>query len=143
VRAQTMRTTPIGTGLLSPTLLLPLFVLASCSQAPAHTDHLPRHGGIVLMNGDLHFEVILTKEGRHRVYFSDAVRAELPASIASELTLTITQDQKAAESVNARIEADGKSWVANGQPVDDVNAVARIAFTAQGRPYWIDLPFGF
>ena len=138
-----MRTPQIGTCFWSLTLLLPLSVFASCSQAPAHTDHLPRHGGLVLMNGDLHFEVILDKDGRHRVYFSDAVRAELPASIASDLTITITQHQKAAELVNARIDADGKSWVANGQPVDDVNAVARVAFTAQGRPYWIDLPFGF
>src|SRR5712691_3844029 len=138
-----MRTTRIGTGFRNLALLLPLSVLASCSQAPAHTDHLPRHGGLVLMNGDLHFEVILKKEGRHRVYFSDAVRAELPASIASELTITITQYQKVSEILNARIDADGKSWVADGKPVDDVNAVARVAFAAQGRPYWIDLPFGF
>ena len=138
-----MRTTRIASPFWNPALLLPLFVLASCSQAPAHTDHLPRHGGLVLMNGDLHFEVILNKEGRHRVYFSDAVRAELPASIASKLTIAITQHQKAPETLNARIDADGKSWVADGQPVDDVNAVARVAFTAQGRPYWIDLPFGF
>jgi len=95
------------------------------------------------MNGDLHFEVILKKEGRHRVYFSDAVRAELPASIASELTITITQYQKVSEILNARIDADGKSWVADGKPVDDVNAVARVAFTAHRRPHWIDLPFGF
>ncbi len=138
-----MRTTRIGTRFWNLTLLLPLFALASCSQAPAHTDHRPRHGGLVLMNGDLHFEVILNKEGRHRVYFSDAVRAELPASIASELTITITQYQKVSETLNARIDADGKSWVADGKPVDDVNAVARVAFAAQGRPYWIDLPFGF
>jgi len=95
------------------------------------------------MHGDLHFEVILNKEGRHCVYFSDAVRAELPASIASELTITITQHEKVSETLNARIDADGKRWVADGKPVDDVNAVARVAFNAQGRPYWIDVPFGF
>ena len=138
-----MRCTRIGTRVQNLALLLPLFALASCSQAPVHTDHLPRHGGLVLMNGDLHFEVILNKEGRHRVYFSDAVRAELPASSASELTIAITQYQKVSEILNARIDADGKSWVAEGKPVDDVNAVARVAFAAQGRPYWIDLPFGF
>ena len=124
-------------------VLLPLFAIVSCSQPTTHADHLPRHGGLVLMNGDLHFEVILNKEGRHRVYFSDAVRAELPASIASELTITITQHQKATETLKARIDTDGKRWVADGKPVDDVNAVARVAFIAQGRPYWIDLPFGF
>ena len=138
-----MRARRIGTRSWSLALLIPLFALASCSQTPAHTDHLPRHGGLVLMNGDLHFEVILDKEGRHRVYFSDAVRTELPASIASELTITITQHEKVFEILKARIDVDGKRWVADGKPVDDVNAVARVAFTAQGRPYWIELPFGF
>ena len=138
-----MRARRIDTRSWSLALLIPLFALASCSQTPAHTDHLPRHGGLVLMTGDLHFEVILDKEGRHRVYFSDAVRAELPASIASELTITVTQHQKIFETLKARIDTDGKRWVADGKPVDDVNAVARVAFTAQGRPYWIDLPFGF
>ena len=138
-----MRVRRIGARTRRLTLLLPVFALASCSQPPAHTDHLPRHGGLVLMNGDLHFEVILNKEGRHRVYFSDALRAELPASIASELTITITEHQKVSETLNARIDTDGKRWVADGKPVDDVNAVARVAFTAQGRPYWIDVPFGF
>jgi hypothetical protein len=138
-----MRAARIGTRFSSLTLLLSLVALASCSQAPAHTDHLPRHGGLVLMNGDLHFEVILNKEGRHCVYFSDAARAELPASIASQLTITITQHEKVSETLNARIDADGKRWVADGKPVDDVNAVARVAFNAQGKPYWIDVPFGF
>src|SRR5258706_10135410 len=117
-----MRITRMGACCWNLTLLLPLFALASCSQAPAHTDHRPRHGGLVLMNGDLHFEVILTKEGRHRVYFSDAVRADLPASIVSELTITITQHQQVSETLNARIDADGQSCRAAGKPVDDVNA---------------------
>ena len=138
-----VRAQRIGTRSRRLMLLLAVVALASCSQVPAHTDHLPRHGGLVLMNGDLHFEVILNKEGRHRVYFSDATRAELPASIASEVTITITQHQNVSEPLNARIDTDGKRWVADGKPVDDVNAVARVAFTAQGRPYWIDVPFGF
>src|SRR5438552_18962135 len=115
-----MRARRIGTRSSSLALLLSLFALSlgSCSQAPAHTDHLPRHGGLVLMNGDLHFEVILNKEGRHRVYFSDAVRAELPASIASELTITITQHQKATVTLIARNATDGKRVVAYSNAVD-------------------------
>jgi hypothetical protein len=138
-----MRVERSGTRIRRFAVLIAAFALASCSQPPAHADHLPRHGGLVLMNGDLHFEVILNKAGRHRVYFSDAVRAELPASIASELTITITQHQNVSETLKARIDTDGKRWVADGKPVDDVNAVARVAFTAQGKPYWIDVPFGF
>ena len=39
-----------------------------------HGDHNPHYGGIVLMNGDLHFEVVLGRDGVCRVYFSDAMR---------------------------------------------------------------------
>ena len=99
------------------------------------------------MTADLHFEVVLDHKGRHRVYFSDAVRAELPAAVASEVTITVnTIDQERAgvsEVLKAQIDEDGKSWVAIGRPVEDVNATARVAFTALGKPYWIDLPFGF
>ena len=50
-----------------------------------HGDHTPHHGGMVLMNGDIHYEVVLGRDGRHRIWFSDAVRNDLPASIASNL----------------------------------------------------------
>ena len=44
-----------------------------------------------MMKGDdLHYEVVLDPSGRsHRVYFTDAVREELPASVASDVALTI------------------------------------------------------
>lgn len=115
----------------------------ACSSPPPHADHRPRHGGLVLMYGDLHFEVILNTQGRHRVYFTDAVRAELPPSIASEVTMTITDSGGAAETLKAQIDVTCKCWVASGRPVDDVGATARVAFVAQGKSYWIDIPFGF
>jgi hypothetical protein len=96
------------------------------------------------MDGDLHFEVVMDPKGRYRVYFSDAVRAELPASVASEVTITINEERAGvSELLKAKIDEGGKSWVAIGRPVEDVNATARVAFTARGKPYWIDLPFGF
>ena len=155
-----MRARRIGTRSSSLALLLSLFALSlgSCSQAPAHTDHLPRHGGLVLMHGDLHFEVILNKEGRHCVYFSDAVRAELPASIASELTITFVAEHprdphpdkltwEAADLAHNRahwlVIDEFRAVPGEAKELADVNAVARVAFNAQGRPYWIDVPFGF
>src|SRR2546427_733599 len=63
---------------------------AAGSTVP-HGDHNPHHGGVVMMKGDdLHYEVVLDPAGRaHRVYFTDAVREELPASVASDVVLTI------------------------------------------------------
>ena len=54
---------------------------SNAPSAMAHLDHTPRHGGLVLMNGDLHYEVVLDRTGRYSVYFSDAVRTPLPPSI--------------------------------------------------------------
>ena len=43
-----------------------------------------------MMKGDLHYEVVLDPTGRaHHIYFSDALREDLPASIASDVVLTI------------------------------------------------------
>lgn len=55
---------------------------ALASELPAgsgatvpHRDHEPRHGGVVLMKGDLHYEVVLDPTGQSfRVFFTDASR---------------------------------------------------------------------
>jgi hypothetical protein len=124
--------------------LLPLAIgAAACTSARPHADHIPRHGGLVLMNGDLHFEVVLSPTGTHRIFFSDAVRRELPPSVAADVTITIDEQSGRAQVLRPRIDTDCGCWVAEGHPVDDVAASARVAFTAEGKPYWIDLPFGF
>jgi len=52
---------------------------ATQGGAMPHGDHNPHHGGIVMMKGDVHYEVVLDPDGRdHRVYFTDAVREDLP-----------------------------------------------------------------
>jgi len=141
--------------------------LASCERAPAaappagtaapaavasagpdgntapHGDHNPHHGGVVMMKGDLHYEVVLDPAGRaHRVYFTDAVREELPASLASEVVLTIRRQSQPDERTVMQIDDTGESWIGSGQPVGNpTTTTARLAFSIQGEPYWIDLPF--
>ena len=124
---------------------------APASPAPAnpgasatvpHGNHDPKYGGVVLMNGDLHFEVVLRRDGRHQVYFSDAVREELPASIASRVSVTVTRAGAAPETVALQIDESGESWIGRGRPVEDpAHAAARITYTVQEKPYWIDVPF--
>ena len=147
--------------------------LVSCRQAPAaappvehvatpappqgasvlpHGDHNPHHGGVVLMKGELHYEVVLDPGGRaHRVYFTDAVREELPASVASTVALTLRRpslpdetvaSQKPDEIVAMQIDEAGESWVGSGQRVDNPAATTvRVAFSIKNEPYWIDMPF--
>lgn len=140
-------------------LLLIVFAVGpsvSCTQEPEaaaavavpgpaavapHGDHTPRYGGVVLMHGDLHFEVVLGRNGRYRVYFSDATRVELPASIASQVTVTIVDGVKPPQPLRAQIDEAGESWIAEGAPASDPLASARVAFVSSGGPYVIDVPF--
>jgi hypothetical protein len=124
---------------------------AAAAAAPAaaagsvpHGDHNPHHGGVVLMKGDdLHYEVVLDPTGRaHRVYFTDGVREDLPASIASDVVVTIRRPGAADERIALQIDDAGESWVGSGREVTNPAATAaRVAFAIRQEPYWIDLPF--
>ena len=113
-------------------------------SAPPHGDHNPHHGGVVLMNGDLHYEVVLDPAGRsHRLFFSDAVREDLPASIASSVALTILRPDATDELIPLQIDGAGESWTGSSRAVTDpAKTTVRVAFTIKGEPYWIDVPFG-
>jgi hypothetical protein len=108
-----------------------------------HGDHNPRHGGVVMMKGDLHYEVVLDLTGReHRLFFSDAARQDLPAAYASAVALTIQRPGEADESIVLKIDETGESWIGSGRPVaNPARANARVAFTVATEPYWIDMPF--
>ena len=126
----------------TPTLAAqPAATAALAASAVPHGDHNPRHGGLVLMNGDEHFEVVLGRDGSCRVYFSDAMRTELPAATASNVTVTITQKARTPEAVALHIDDSGESWIGSGRPVADPAATVRVAYTSHGKPYFIDLPF--
>ena len=109
-----------------------------------HGDHNPHHGGVVLMKGDdLHYEVVLDPTGRaHRVYFTDGVREDLPASIASDVVVTVRRPDAPDERIALQIDDAGESWVGSGRAVTNPAATAaRVAFAIRQEPYWIDLPF--
>lgn len=95
------------------------------------------------MKGDLHYEVVLDPAGRaHRVYFTDAVREELPASVASSVALTLRRPAPPDERIAMRIDEAGESWIGSGQRVGNPAATtARVAFSIENEPYWIDVPF--
>lgn len=139
-----------------------LLVSASCSSKPAdapspaaitptdaqhaaittpHGDHSPHHGGMVMMNGDLHYEVLLDRGGQHRVWFSDAVREELPASMASKVVMTVTRPGTAAETIALRIDDSGESWVAKGRAVAGTDVMVRLTYLLRNEPFEIDMPF--
>ena len=117
---------------------------STAGSAVPHGDHNPHHGGVVMMKGDdLHYEVVLDPAGRaHRVYYTDAVREELPASVAGDVALTIKRRSTPDEPVAMHIDEAGESWIGRGEPIaDPATTTARLAFSIRHEPYWIDLPF--
>lgn len=106
-----------------------------------HGDHTPHRGGMVLMNGDVHYEVVLSRDGKHRIWFSDAVRADLPASVATGVTMTITRPGKPDEVLRLAIDDSGESWIASGQPVPETDAYVKITYALTGEPHEVEIPF--
>jgi hypothetical protein len=136
--------------------------LAACSSKPAespvettkkpadaqhagittpHGDHSPHHGGIVMMNGDMHYEVVFDAAGKHRVWFSNSVREDLPASVAAGVTMVVGRPMGPAEPLQLAIDDSGESWVAAGAPLDEVGTTIKLTFSVRGEPFEIEIPY--
>jgi hypothetical protein len=106
-----------------------------------HGDHTPRQGGLVLMNGDVHYEVVMDPSGKYEVWFSDAVRTELPASIASHVRVQVTRPTEPPETVALAIDEAGESWVGQGRRVTGDGVMVKITYALKGAPHEVDMPF--
>jgi hypothetical protein len=106
-----------------------------------HGDHSPHHGGLVLMLGELHYEVVLDPKGRHAIWFSDAVREDLPASIASKVTMIVSRPAASPEFLTLAIDQSGESWIASGRPVAGNDVMVTVTFVARGEPFEIEIPY--
>lgn len=106
-----------------------------------HGDHNPHHGGAVLMLRDLHYEIVFEPGGRVAVYFSDAVRKDLPASVVSDVYIEIDRPRHKVERIEMAIDATGEAWEGKATPVKQGDAVVRVAFTFQGDATSVELPY--
>jgi hypothetical protein len=104
-----------------------------------HGDHTAHHGGVVLMNGEVHYEVVFDKGGRHRVWFSDAVREDLPASVASNVKMIVTRSFASPEFLTLTIDDSGESWIAAGRPIGGGEMVT-LSYSLRGAPLEIEIP---
>lgn len=106
-----------------------------------HGDHTPHHGGIVLMNGDVHYEVVMDASGRYEVWFSDAVRTELPASVASNARVAIERPGETPEPLALSIDDAGESWVGRGRAVAGDGVIVKLTYSLRGEPHEVEIPF--
>lgn len=91
------------------------------------------------MNGEVHYEVVLDRAGRHRLWFSDAVREDLPASQAAKVTMVILRSGAPDESLALAIDDSGESWVAAGRPVAG-EVTVKVSYLLRGEPFEIEIP---
>jgi hypothetical protein len=105
-----------------------------------HGDHSAHHGGLVLMNGEVHYEVVLDRAGKHRIWFSDAVREDLPASQAAQVTMVVIRKGAPEETLALAIDDNGESWVAAGQPLAPGDVTVKVSYVLRGEPFEIEIP---
>lgn len=109
----------------------------------AHGDHTPAHGGLVLMRGDLHFELVAREAGGIELHLSDAMRAELPALTVSDVTIELEREGIGFEPVPMTVSAAGDYWQGPSQalPIERKTTV-HLAFVAfdEALVYALPLP---
>lgn len=93
------------------------------------------------MNGDVHYEVVLDSDGQHQVWFSDAMRNDLPASIAAGVTMEVARPDAPVEIVQLAIDDAGEAWVAKARPLKGEGIMVKLRYALQGEPLEIELPF--
>ena len=93
------------------------------------------------MSGDVHYEVVMRPSGKYEVWFTDAVRVELPASIASNVRVQVTRPTGPAENIALAIDDAGESWVGQGLPVSGDGVMVKVSYALKGEPSEIEMPF--
>ncbi len=119
-----------------------VWMLAGACVAHDGPEHQPKHGGIVFSSGNLDVEVVFLKpKGQYQLYFNDAAGEELPASVASEVTISIKRSSGAPDSVPMRIDDAGESWIGTGSPTGAPIAGAWVAYRVRGKMERTGIPF--
>lgn len=93
------------------------------------------------MNGELHYEVVFDPAGAHRIWFSDAVREDLPASIAREVLMIVSRPGEPPETLPLQIDDAGESWVARGRPLAGNDVMVKVSYAVQGAVHEVEIPF--
>ncbi|AKH42616.1 hypothetical protein FHS61_000386 [Altererythrobacter atlanticus] len=117
-------------------------LFASAPPALAHGDevHTAPHGGVMVTDGAMHFELVADPKGGLKIYFSSADGNPLPASAASEVAVEIEHPKARTEYVAMSIDRTGGFWRGNSQPLTDKGAVLHIGVVSQGRGALKDVP---
>jgi hypothetical protein len=103
-------------------------------------EHFAPHGGVITAAKDGHCETVLLPKGGVRVYLTDAASRDLPATLASDVSVEIEGGDKKTDTVPMTISAGGDFWEGPYKPVTDAKGIVHLAFVLQGEPVVVDLP---
>jgi len=107
----------------------------------AHGDHMPKFGGLVLMYGVLHFEIVADAEAGLLLHLIDAMRTPMPAVTVSDVTIEVERANQKVENIAMRISDAGDFWSGLSKPLGDAESTTvHLAFVAFGNPYVYALP---
>lgn len=130
------------TGLLGAALLIALaaWTLPAGAGGGAHADHAPRHGGVLMMNGDLHYEVVVDFKGKFAIYFSDAHRKPIDSDRVAEASIAVLDGEEEREQIVLRADRGG-AWSGTGAAIDlgAITVRVRYLMKSDARSYAIDM----
>jgi hypothetical protein len=100
----------------------------------------PKHGGVLFASDAVNAEFVLKPKGGYQVYFTDSTGEELPASIVTDLTLSIKRASGAPENLNLHIDDSGESWTGTGSPTPGP-ITAAISYKFRDKAERTEIPF--
>jgi hypothetical protein len=135
-----MKTTRLNFTLALIASLLAAPLSAFAHNGVVHGDHDAHHGGFVMMYRDLHCEVVLKAGGEVQLYYTDAMRADLPASVVSQVAVEIEKSPGKSETVAMGLSAGGDYWEGKAKTPVTAASMLHVAFVFQAEPVVVNLP---
>jgi len=89
---------------------------------------------------EMHFEIVAPDTGGVRIYYSNEMRIDMPASVVSDVAVEIERPGGIYESVTMSISDDGGHWGGDSSPIINPDSIVRLAFLFQGEPFVLDIP---
>ena len=95
----------------------------------------PQYGGIVITLPNHRVEAVLKAEGKYALYFSDPAGELIPASSASQVTLTVQRPSAKPQTIPLKLGDTGENWVGNGAAVTDPATSVTVSYMLEGQRY--------
>ena len=65
---------------------------------------------------------------------------DLPASVATGVTMEVSRPGEAPERLKLSIDDAGEAWVAEGRPLEGDGVIVEVRYALQGVPHAIEVP---